>query len=403
MRLNKHGSQPVALLLIVLLAAHTFTLFAAEVPARSATVGSLNAVGSVTLRGVGVTGDGTVFSGDRLKVDRGGYAKVSLGAGPKIELAAGSDLTFLSDTKNLQVLLTSGNIAFKGGGKAPIHVRLGNIYAVSVPGDASGNVAYVGKDAFGVRVLSGYVVVRNTQMKEYFTVTKGSEHLVSLQTGNVTQPLAKVASTAPSAVPALPQARQSSSGGLSTAGWVAVVGTLAGAAAAVAVLTSRTDNSGGSAASHLAQVQALQDLTAISATATATTALATAVNTTANTALTAINNSNVANKAALQTAANAVIAKANSASSKILTLSAQVAQLENEIAMQTGGPTAEQKKELNQLIADLDSARKEANDALTDLNSLINQSNSSGVTGTPPPPSSKPVDPPVLASNSKPG
>jgi len=399
MRTHNPGLRSVTLLLVFLLVVHTVPLSAADGTSRATSIGQVSAIGAVDLRGVRINGDGTLFSGDRINVGSGAYAKVALGAGPKIEVSAGSDVTVTREADNVQVKMASGNVAFKGDRRSPIQVRLG-AYEVTVPGDASGNVAYIGKTAFGVRVLTGTVSVRNTATKQSFSVQKGSERLISLQTGDVQQPFAQLASSLPAAVPALPQAAQGS--GLSRGGWIAVIGTIAGAAAAVIVLTTRNDDTDDDAATRLAQIKAVQNLNAIAATATATSNLAAQVSTTASQALTAINNSNVPNKAALQASANAVIAKANSATAKVAKVTADIAALQNEIANQDGAPTAAQEAKLKQLLADLESARLEANSALADLNTLITQMNAAGVPNTPAPPNVQPVPPPTIASASIP-
>jgi hypothetical protein len=399
MRIHKLKLQTVAVFLAVLMVVSTMPLSAAEV-ARTASIGSVSAVGAVDLRGVRISGDGTLFSGDRVNVLPGALAKVAFGTGPKIEVGAGSDVTVTREADKVQVNMVSGNVAFKGDGKAPIHVRVG-AYEVTVPGDASGNVAYIGKDAFGVRVLTGSVSVRNTQTKQSFSVAKGTERLVSLGTGTVSQPLAKLASASPAAVPALPQP-QAQTTGLSKGGWIAILGTIAGAATAIVVLSTRNDDTDGDAAARLAQVTFLQNLSVINTTAMAVGSLAAAVNTTASAALTAINASSVPNKAALLAATNAVIAKANSATTRITNLTADIAALQNEISSQEGGPTSQQNAELNQLLADLQLARAEANSALSDLNILLTQANSSGVSNVPPPPGNQPVPPPNVPSPSNP-
>ena len=403
MRTNRHNLQSVALILAVLMVVYTIPVSAADVTSRVTSIGQVSASGAVDLRGVRISGDGTLFSGDRMNVGAGAYAKVALGAGPKIEVGAGSDVTVTREADNVQVQMASGNVAFKGAikdGKASIHLRVG-AYEVTVPGNASGNVAYIGKDAFGVRVLTGSVSVRNTLTKQSFSVQKGSERLVSLQIGAVTQPLAQLASTVPSAVPvpALPRAQTT---GLTKGGWIAVLGTIAGAAAAIVVLTSRDDDSDDDAATRLAQVQAIQNLNTIASTATATTTLAATVNTTANEALTAINASSVSNKTTLQTQANAIIAKANAATTKAATLQLAVTALSNTIANQSGGPTTAQQAELEKLKTDLTSALTDANVSLSDLNDLITNANAAGVAGTPAKPTSQPVSDPTFASASIP-
>jgi hypothetical protein len=396
---NIRSLRSVALSLVVLMVVYTIPVSAEEVGSRAASIGSVSAIGSVELRGVGIDGDGTLFSGDRMKVGSRAYARVALGAGRNFEVASGSDVTITREANSIQIHMASGNVAFKGDGKESILLRVG-VYEVTVPGNAAGNVAYVGTGAFGVRVLTGSASVRNTATKESFSVQKGSERLISLNSGNVTQPMARVASAVPAAVPAMPQAQQRS--GLSKGGWIAVLATLAGAGAAIVVLTTRSDDTDEDAAKRLAQVTALQNISTISGTAAATSALAAAVDATADAAVVAINASNVPNKAALLASANAVIAKAASATTKIANLTADIAALQDQIENQDIAPTAAQLAELDQLLADLQSARNEANTALSDLNTLLNQAGGSGVPGLPPPPDVEPVPDPETASGSNP-
>jgi len=393
---NSHGFRSLALLLVVLLVVTTMPLSAADV-SRAASIGQVSANGAVDLRGVRISGDGTLFSGDRMNVGSGGYARVALGAGPRIEVGAGSDVTVTRESDKVQVTMASGNVAFKGDGKSPIHVRAG-AYDVTVPGNASGNIAYVGKDVLGVRVLTGSVSVRNTVTKQSYSVAKGSERLISLQTGAVSETFAQLASAAPAAVPVPPQAGT----GLSKGGWIAVLGTVAGATAAIIVLATRNDDTDDDAATRLAQVKAIQNLTTMSTSATATQTLAASVSTQANSALSIIASSSAstANKSSLTASANAVIAKANAAVAKIQTLSPQITTLQGTIANQGGAPTAAQQTQLTQLYNDLLAAITEANASLNDLKALATQGAALGVNI--PQPVQTAVAGPVFASASIP-
>jgi len=396
MLFRKQGLQSTALILSVLLVTYTLPLSAADVNSRGS-IGSVTAIGAVDLRGVRISGDGTLFSGDRMNVGSGAYAKVALGAGPNLEVGAGSDVTVSREADSVQVQMASGNVAFKGIGKTSVHVRIG-AYEITASQDASGNVAYVGSDAFGVRVLAGSVSVRNTQTKQSFSVQKGSERLVSLATGTL-QTFAPLASAVPAAVPAMPQQQRAK---LSTGGWIAVVGTIAGAAAAIVVLTTRNDDTGDDAATRLAQVKAIQNLNALTATATASTTLANTVSSTANSALTAINNSNASNKASLAASAQTTASKASTAASAIASLQAQITALQNAITSQGGAPTAAQQNTLNQLVADLNTQRVNANDSLTALTTLLSQATAAGVQNVPASPNLQAVPAPTIASASVP-
>ena len=140
----------------------------------------------------------------------------------------------------------------------------------------------------------------------------------------------------------------------------------------------------------------------MAATANSINAAATSVINTATAALTAINNSTVANKAALQASANAVIAQGNAVAAQIATINKQIAALQAQLLGQTGGPTVDQQKQMNQLAIDLNSARVAANDAITALNNLLSQAAAAGVPNLPTNPNLQPIQPPILASASIP-
>jgi hypothetical protein len=387
----------LAVVLAFLLIVQTVPLSAAE-PSR-ASIGSVSAVGMVDLRGVAISGDGTLFSGDRMNVGSGAYAKVALTAGPKIEVDANSDVTVTKEDGNVLVRMASGNVAFKGDGKAPVRMLVGH-YEVNVPANASGNVAYVGKDVFGVRVVTGSVNVRNTATKETFTVQKGNERLVSLQTGTVTPGFQKIASTVPSAVPALPQPKRG--GGLSTGGTLAMIGIIAGSGAAIAVLVGRNNDNNASASARLAQAKTIQNLAAIEVTATQTAVVAQQVTETATAALNAINASTSPEKAALAAAANATISQANSATQRVSSLTNQLHALQNEIANQDDGPSSQQQAKLDQLLNDLTQARNDVNNSLNSLNNLLDNAKKQQIGNLPQNPNLQNVNGPDISSASAP-
>jgi acid phosphatase family membrane protein YuiD len=386
----------IALSLVFLMVFSTVPVSGADI-SRNTSIGAVNAVGAVDLRGVRINSEGTLFSGDRVTVGAGSYAKVALGVGPKIEIGAGSDVTVSRDGENVNIDMRSGNVAFKGNGTSTIRVHVG-AYEITAKGDAAGNVAFAGTDVFGVRVINGAAGVRNSQTKQSYTVQKGSERLISLKTGVSTEPLAKLASALPSAVPALPRQQQQ---GLSKAGWIAVLGTVAGAATAIIILATGDDESDDDAATRLAQVKAVTNLTALQSTAAATSTLATQVNALNTTSQTAINASSVPSKAALLTQSTAVKALADSALAKVAVAQPKIDVLKATITNQAGGPTQAQLNEINQLINDVNSARTDANNSLTAETTLVAQASAAGVTGLPAV-TLTPVPPPLIASASAP-
>lgn len=402
MRLQKHITQFIALSLTILTLAATSPVSAAEI-AAPANIGSVTAVGSVQLRGVGIS-EGTLFSGDRLNVAPGGYAKVVLGSGPKVEVGGSSDVTVSKVADAVNIQMTSGNIAFSGNGQKPVRVRVG-AYEITAGGQSRGTIAFVGSSAFGVRVLDGTVSVRNTSTKQSYTVAKGSERIISLSDSS--QSGALLASTAPTAIPAPPTmpARQSLSGGAKTA---LIIGAVAGSVGAIAWLMTKNDDSDTEAAKRLARTQALSNAAAMEATAAQVAQVATVVSASASSALGVINSNttinlpaNAAAKQQLVNSANAIIAKANSAANTAISLQAQINALEAQIEA-TGTITAAQQAQLDSLLAQLEAARKAANDAINELDKLIDDANNLAGGNIINDPNIQPVEPPNVASPSNP-
>jgi hypothetical protein len=373
MRIQRSSLQVVAVVLAFLLVVQTIPLSAAELSSRAG-IGSVSAIGAVDLRGVRISGDGTLFSGDRMNVGSG-YARIALTGGPKLEVDSGSDVTITRDGDNLQVQMASGNVAFRGDGKGSVRLLVGR-YEVAVPGTASGNVAYVGKDAFGVRVLTGSVNVRDTSTKESFSVKKGMEQLVTLSTGATSTTMASLASSVPAAVPALPQPRKPA--GLSTGGWLAVIGTMAGAGAAIAVLISRNTDSAEEAAARLKKATATQTIANVTATAAAVVSTSTQVADASASASAAIAAAPVTStftaqeKQVLIDKANALTSKANASKGQILTLQLQLANLQDQLANASPSTVAAIESQIATVLSNVNSEVDKLNSYITDLNNLVN-------------------------------
>src|SRR5215831_20493896 len=68
-------------------------------------LGSVTAVGSVYLRGVGISQEGTLFAGDSIRANEKGFAKVVLGSGSKLELAEKTDVTVNRDSQGVKIAM----------------------------------------------------------------------------------------------------------------------------------------------------------------------------------------------------------------------------------------------------------------------------------------------------------
>lgn len=371
MRFQRFITRFLALSLAILMLGATAPVSAAEF-ASPANIGSVSAVGSVQLRGVGIS-EGTLFSGDRLNVAPGAYAKVVLGAGPKVEVGENSNVTVSKDNDAVSIQMTSGNIAFSNNGQKPVRVRIGS-YEVTAVGQSRGTVAFVGSGAFDVRMLEGTVSVRNATTKQSFTVAKGSERLISL--GDSNQSGALLASTSPSAIPAIPAmpARRQLSGGAKTA---LIIGSVLGTAAAIVILMNKNDDSDADAAARLRAVTGAQTLNSIEATQAAAVQADTDVAAASTNAFNAVNAAatsatfTAAEKAALMTRATNLTNAANASKSQLATLQAQLAALENQLANSTPANIAAIEQAISNLLTATNTEVANVNSLILQLNALV--------------------------------
>jgi len=221
----------------------TMPVSAAELGAPRPSVGAVTGVGTVSLRGVSVPQEGTIFSGDELQVGAQGYAKIMLVAGHRLELDRDTKIAIQQTGKNVVVQIKTGNVAFTSAATSQLTLQVGPYEIVPQP-NAAGNAALVGKDALGLRTIRGKIAVQSTASSAVsYVVSAGQERILTFA-GQMRQPIAQLASNMPGPIPALPPvpdpAPQTAPAGrgLSKAGWLAILATIGGATAAIAVLAT---------------------------------------------------------------------------------------------------------------------------------------------------------------------
>jgi len=211
----------------------TMPLSAADFSAARPVIGSVSAVGSVDLRGVAISQEGTLFSGDSIRSHEKGYAKVLIGTGSKIELSEKTDVSVNRDARGVQIAMNSGIVGFTA--LTPLRIDVAP-FEVTASDNASGNVVIMSTTTAGVRAINGKVTVRNLKTSESFVITKGQEQLLGLKDGVHGPSLGQLAANVPGPVPAptpapAPQtpAGKSSGGGLAMdkGAWLAVIGGVA--------------------------------------------------------------------------------------------------------------------------------------------------------------------------------
>jgi len=402
----------IALLVLLAIAFTTAPITAADFTTKLV-IGSVSAVGSVNLRGVTISQEGTLFPGDQVSVGAKGYAKVTLLNGHKLELASMTKLTVVGSKQSAQLQVASGNMGFTTQA-GTLDIVAGN-YQITGDHNVVGNVAYVGNGFVGLHVKIGTVTVRNMTTKETVKVNAGQDRLFSLQ-GDMNRPLAQLASNGlPAPIPTVPPAPDPQAGGgnppaqangITKTGWVAILGTIGGAAAAIAVLATRPNNTVNNSL-ILTQQKTIAAATAAQATAVAATTTATQVASTATAATVAIaaaTNLPTATRTTLTTQAQTLSAAAQASQQQIGQLQIQLQQLQTQLSNASGPQITAIQNQINTVTNSLNSEVTNLDNEINALNALVASAVASGVPNTPSVPVTiQPIPPAPTASASIPG
>ncbi len=180
-------SAPIAkvlspmLAILVVVATFPFAALAESHPVPSASlIGSLSAVGSVELRGVAISRDGTLFSGDTIRTREDGYVSIALSGGQQIELSRDTDVRVDAGGNAVQIAMNSGQLVFAtpvAGFPMKINV---SPYEILVGQGATGDVAFLSAGELGIRALSGTVTVRSAEGGESVVVREGEAEVINL-------------------------------------------------------------------------------------------------------------------------------------------------------------------------------------------------------------------------------
>jgi len=384
----------VALVLTTVLV--TMPLSAADFSTTRPVIGSVSAVGPVALRGVGISQDGTLFSGDSIHAGVKGYAKVLIGTGSKIELSEKTDVRINRDARGVQIAMNSGMVGFTA--RTPLRIDVAP-FEVSASDDASGKVAIMGTTAAGVRAINGTVTVRNLKTSESFVLTKGQEQLIRLQDGAHAPSLGEIATNVPAPVPApipapAPQTPAGkTSGGLAmdTGAWLAVIGGAAVAGIAIwgVVEANHANNRIDGLSNQIATLN-----TSVAANTAATAALQAQLKNIANANAIA----NAASQQQIQllqveqlslqaqialagnptqaAAAASLNTQAQAAAAALTTLQGQISSLQAQLASGSGSQA-----QLQSLLNQEELERQTSNSLANQLNALLN--NNKGTSGVP--------------------
>jgi len=352
----------VAVALVLTTTFITMPVSAADFSSARPVLGSVSAVGSVYLRGVGISQEGTLFPGDSIRANEKGYAKVLLGTGSKIELMQKTDLTVNRDSQGVKIAMNTGTIGFTA--HSPLRIDVAP-FEVTATDDASGNVAIMSSATAGVRAINGKVTVRNLKTSESFVIMKGQEQLLGLQGGVHAPSLAEVASNVPTPIPAPRQTPAGkTTGGLAmdAGAWLAVIGAGAIAGVAIWALVDARNNHDDIQANQKAIKQVANANAILNTAAQQQAALASAIALAgqAQLALT------VAGQAAAAAQAASLAAQAAANQAQLNTLQSQIQALQAQLAAGQGSAA-----QLGTLLSQEEALRNSTNTIITNLNNLL--------------------------------
>jgi hypothetical protein len=379
----------MALGLVVTTLFVTMPVSAADFTAAKSVIGMISAVGPVELRGVSISQEGTLFSGDRVRAGYRGYAKVLLGKGNKIELAEKTDVSLNRDAQGIQIAMNTGTVGFTA--RTPVRIDLTS-FEITASDNSAGHVAIMNSATAGVRAVNGRITVRNLKTSESLVLTKGQERLFGLTNGTNAPPIAQLASNMPVPIPVpAPQAPAGrTTGGLAmdTGAWLAVIGGAAVAGVAIwglvvalgnnddiddlkATIASQNNTNAANAAAikNLANAQNIS-ITVSQLQAQQNQAAALAAQ--AQIALTLAGNAGAAAQAA------ALAAQANNLQSQLNALQSQIQAAQARIAAGTGSAS-----DVAALLNQEEALRAQANTIANQLNALLLANrNTPGVPGS---------------------
>jgi len=218
------------LLFIVFLEVIPATHESADFSTGTGVIGTITGSGNLLLRGITVREVGTVFAGDNIRTGDKSQANLIFANGNRVQLA--SNTSFVTSRKNqiVQVSLISGEIAFSTS-KSPATIVCGD-YQIAPEPNSSGGVAMVNADFAAVRVATGRVTLKNIKDKSVVVLSSGSEHILSLRTGQPKGAPVQLASTMPTRIPAGQQGKVAGKG----PNWVLWGTIIVGAPAAAAII-----------------------------------------------------------------------------------------------------------------------------------------------------------------------
>jgi len=148
--------------------------------AQNGIVGSLSALGAVQLRGIPVSGEGTLFAGDRIETSGEAYARIFLTDGPQLELWTDTDVRVDRDASGVRVSMNAGRLALSSTGSSlPVTVSVESLRIEAPPG-ARAEIAFLAPNTLTVLALQDTLTVTEQEEDQSETVPEGGQVIIDL-------------------------------------------------------------------------------------------------------------------------------------------------------------------------------------------------------------------------------
>ena len=167
--------SPLVVLLLVLTISPVRVLAETE---PGTPIGSVSAVGSVRLRGVGLVREGTIFAGDSIRTGNEAYARLSLAGGQQIELGGATDVEVESTDTRVEIAMRSGSVAFASpDSSAGMSIGVASYEVVAQQG-STGEITFLDDGQVGVRSLEGSILLQSDV--DFVEIPEGEGRLIPL-------------------------------------------------------------------------------------------------------------------------------------------------------------------------------------------------------------------------------
>lgn len=170
----------VGMALAILACVGTAGAFAQQRTSGDWIVGSLSSAGSVSLRGVRVADEATVFSGDRIQTSGDSWVTISLADGSRLELAGNTDVEVGRESSGVRVEMSRGQIAVTSPRQdMPLRVDVES-FEIVAPGGAAAEIAFLEPRRLRVTALREAVSFSRQDGPETETVQEGEQRIINL-------------------------------------------------------------------------------------------------------------------------------------------------------------------------------------------------------------------------------